>query len=72
MKLYVWTGVLCDYTNGIAFAVAEDIDTARWAIAKSMDYTIEEFERTHTEFYTQKPSVHNLTKPIGYHCYGGG
>lgn len=29
MKLFVWHGVLCDYTQGIAFAMAETEEQAR-------------------------------------------
>ena len=32
LKLYVWEGVLADYTNGIAFAMAGTVEEARQAI----------------------------------------
>lgn len=33
MKLYVWEGVLCDYTCGGAFVLAED-EAQAWALLK--------------------------------------
>ena len=32
MKLFVWKEVLYDFTDGIIFALAEDIDAARKAV----------------------------------------
>ena len=29
LKLFVWEDVLCDYTCGVAFALAPDVETAR-------------------------------------------
>ncbi len=29
LKLYVWEDVLCDYTAGVMFALAPDVETAR-------------------------------------------
>lgn len=37
LKLYVWEGVLCDYTDGIMFALAESVEEARQAILESAD-----------------------------------
>ena len=34
LKLYVWTNVLKDYTSGIAFALAESPDHARYLICR--------------------------------------
>ena len=35
LKLYVWEGVLCDYSCGIMFALAHDVDEARREVLKS-------------------------------------
>ena len=45
MKLFVWRDVLCDYTCGIAFAMAETEERARKLIAKGFaeDTEIESF-----------------------------
>ena len=34
MKLYIWKGVLCDYTCGIIVVMAESIDQARLVALK--------------------------------------
>ena len=34
LRLYVWRDVLCDYTCGVAFAIAPDADTARRLICE--------------------------------------
>ena len=37
MKLFVWEGVLTDYTSGIAFALAESVDEARKLILEKYE-----------------------------------
>ena len=38
LKLFVWKNVLSDYTSGIMFALAYDVEEARKAIMASFDY----------------------------------
>ncbi len=78
-KLYVWEEVLEDYTYGIAFAIAEDIDKAREQIARKMHegcgtsrpFNFDGWEQDHQEFYTKQPAIHDLTEPAAYYVYGG-
>jgi hypothetical protein len=68
MKLYVWEDVLCDYTCGMAFALAETEDEAIEIIAKREG--LEEYIRG--QLASRKPTVHEPTDKVGYAVYGGG
>jgi hypothetical protein len=60
MKLFVWEGVLRDYTAGIAFALAETSDDARKLIADSCgEYVLSELG--------QPPDVYD--SPVGFAVY---
>lgn len=65
-KIYVWTDISCDYTCGIAVAVARNIREARAAVIKAGAHA--------HEIMANKPKVHaiNRQKAIGFHCAGGG
>lgn len=65
LKLYVWEGVFTDYTSGIAFAMARDVDHARRLIAKEMGLT----ESDKSELCTT-PKAYSC--PHGGGCRGGG
>lgn len=49
MRLFVWTGFCPDYTDGLAFAVAENIEQAQREVIKAKGYepyewgTVKEF-----------------------------
>jgi hypothetical protein len=45
LKLYVWTDVLCDYTCGVAFALASSVEEARQLVTDSLGYERGDFER---------------------------
>lgn len=67
-KLYIWDEVLCDYTCGMAFAIARTVEEAIKATG------VPEYNR---DLYNSEPRVINLpglslSEPIGEHCYGGG
>ena len=38
LTLYVWENVLCDYTCGIMFALAHDVEEARRLILAQVEY----------------------------------
>ena len=38
LTLYVWENVSCDYTCGIMFALAHDVEEARRLILAQVDY----------------------------------
>ena len=45
LKLYVWTNVLCDYTCGVAFALASSVEEARQLVSESLGYEVADFDR---------------------------
>jgi hypothetical protein len=66
LKLYVWEGILCDYTCGIAFALAESVEEARKLVIES-EY---EVNRTHVEEDIKgEPKIFDT--PKGYVLWGG-
>ena len=65
MKLYLWRGVLHDYTAGMAFAIASSANEARGLLVAT------------GEFYSPgdlqaEPEVHELTEPFCAMVHGGG
>lgn len=63
LRLFVWEDVLCDYTCGIAFALAYDVDEARRLVVASDRYaTASDIEA--------EPKVYDA--PVGYAIHGGG
>ena len=65
-KLYVWYGVLSDYTSGHA-----------WAIARSHEEAVDAIEKvyTYTRYDWGLPKVYDLTtmtEPLGFTLHGGG
>lgn len=65
-NLYVWRDVLCDYSCGMAFAVAPNLETAIQAAAGD-DLWI----GLGIDGLTVTP-LSALTGPIGAYVYGGG
>lgn len=75
LKLYVWEDVLCDYTSGVMFALAESVEDARQQILKKgkkialltfgkvVDY--ETIERD----LKQEPKVYK--NKMGFFLFGG-
>ncbi len=65
LKLYVWEDVLTDYTSGIMFAMAPDVDTARKIIiGKSgpLSSVVRDLQNEPDEY----------TSECGFFLYGGG
>ncbi len=73
MKLFVWHKVLCDYTCGMAFAVAENLEEALDNMrsfnggkpSKPAHYITDELRGV-------KPEEYDLDHPIAFYVYGGG
>ena len=63
LKLFVWENVLRDYTSGVMFALAPNVDTARKMLLKKCNYIP-------LEDLGQTPKVH--TKPFACKVWGGG
>lgn len=69
MKLYVWYGVLTDYTSGVIFAMASSVESARKKAIASGDCpgTCEAIANA----VEAEPVVLSGKDAAGY-CYGGG
>jgi len=70
MKLFIWegAGVLSDYTDGMIFAIADDLESARRIIDESACEG--EYPATPTEIV----DLSNLSylEPKAWYCWGGG
>lgn len=64
LKLYVWGNVFCDYTCGIAFAIAHDSEEARKMIIEKAGYIDTDL--------ANPPDVYKLNNPIAFYVAGGG
>ena len=63
MKLFLWTEVLTDYSDGVMFALANSVDEARELIKKGCDY-IPDYE------LEKEPKI--IDSPFGFSMWGGG
>jgi hypothetical protein len=64
LRLYVWENVLTDYSSGIMFALARDVEEARKVIMTSAPFNSVENE------LKQEPKV--FDEPCGFVVWGGG
>ena len=65
MKVFVWEGVLTDYSNGMMVSVASSVEEARAALMKECDYIPE-------GDLNQQPKELDLSEAVGFVCWGGG
>lgn len=65
-KLYVWEGVFCDWSCGIAVAIAK---TKPQAIKQLKDKGISDCSVR--ELQSIEPDVYSLDKPNAFYTYGG-
>lgn len=64
--LFVWEDVFCDYTSGIAFALAGNLDEAHQAIGEVLsEWMLDEIKRTN-------PRVVNVKENYANGVIGGG
>jgi hypothetical protein len=69
LKLYVWEDVFCDYTCGMAMAIAESKKEAIKLITKNM----ENWETSKIrELEKNEPNIHELDEKPSYYVTGGG
>lgn len=64
LKLFVWENVLTDYTDGVMFALAHDIDEARQQIKDSG------LSESSWDELKSEPRIYEQS--IGFHLFGGG
>lgn len=71
MKLYVWEHVLTDYTDGIMFALAPNVKTARRLILEKAGlWDTPGYKET--ELYRDLMGVPKVyTESVGFYLYGG-
>lgn len=62
-KLFVWKGVMCDYTCGLAFALAPDIETARDMVIRD--------GASEWEIKQAEPLVIETDQTFAAHVWGG-
>ena len=62
LKPFVWEDVLCDYTCGVMFALAHDVEEARALILDQSNYVGDELDQEPRE----------VTTPTGFVVWGGG
>lgn len=73
LKLYVWEGVLTDYTSGVAFALAASVDEARDVIMQSEGEPSYKEAKYHGALWndiSSEPQVFEVSK--GFAVWGGG
>lgn len=63
LKLFLWEGVLTDYTSGMMGALAPDVETARKLLLEQCSF----IPKSDLE---QEPQV--ITEMSAFHCWGGG
>ncbi len=71
LKLYIWQDVLCDYTPGIAFAMASSEDEARQQIRERLLKDGLRVDADGPDEFSKAPDEVYET-PSGGYCYGGG
>jgi hypothetical protein len=62
LRLYVWEGILTDWTDGIAFALAWDADHARSMLIES---------GCPADELTKEPDCYDGETPMAIHLWGG-
>jgi len=72
MKLFVWKDVLRDYTSGMMFAVAHDLEEAKAELLRQLsdyeDYDI----RADLAKEVQVIDLEGRTEPVAFYIWGGG
>ena len=69
MKLFVWHDVLCDYTGGVMFALAHNVQEARAVISKKAAFSDGTLRPSVEEELCAEPSVYD--EACGFYLYGG-
>lgn len=64
MKVFVWKGVLADYTSGMMVAIAPTVEEARDALLKECNYIPE-------GDLNQQPEEYDLSEAAAFVCWGG-
>ena len=70
LKLFVWENVLTDYTSGIAFALAENVEEARKIILDRFKTEEGYISDTLKADLLDKPKVTDSKE--GFYIWGGG
>ena len=68
MKLFVWREVLCDYTCGIAVAMAHNVPGARQVLLDAA----EDYEKQSLGGNIANAPDDIFDVPAGAYCWGGG
>lgn len=68
LKLYIWTGVFCDYTCGMAAVIAHNVAEARELLDAQFGYHPGDIDKEPVEVDLSKTD----TEPQAWYVYGGG
>lgn len=71
MKLYIWERVLTDYSDGMAFAVADTLEDA-YRAAATLDGVVQRHVIEALPLPTQTIEIADGMEPIGAYVWGGG
>lgn len=69
-KLFLWEGVLSDYTDGVIFALAPDVEAARAAVLERGDGSWE--GPALSRAMSGEPTVIPVDQTFGFRLWGGG
>ena len=70
LKLFIWKDVLTDYTSGIAFALAENVEEARKIIFAKFEEEEQYLSDTLKADLSDEPEI--VDTKDGFYVWGGG
>jgi hypothetical protein len=70
LKLFIWKDVLTDYTSGIAFALAENVEEARKIIFAKFEKEEQYLSNSLKADLSDKPEM--IDTKDGFYIWGGG
>jgi hypothetical protein len=70
LKLFIWKDVLTDYTSGIAFALAVNVEEARKIIFAKYEKEEQYLSQTLKADLANEPEIVDTKK--GFYVWGGG
>jgi hypothetical protein len=70
--LYVWENIWRDYTDGLVFAIAHDVDEARTCICKKYDLSDNIHDYKYNDIFNREPKQIELNQTYCLGICGGG
>jgi len=66
MKLFVWEGYFCDYTDGLAVVIAPDLEEARRLLRERVGFDHPDIDEVPKEFLLSEAG------PMAFYVHGAG